>query len=58
MEVELASNKLRALVRRSEAGELAVEDALHLFLDDDLLRLVELEITECTFTLSSVSERL
>lgn len=55
VEVELAADELRALVCRYKACELTVQDALHLLLNDNLLRLVEFEVAIRTLTLPRVS---
>ena len=58
MEVELTTDELGALMSRGEASELAVEDALHFVLDDDLLGLVQFKISERTPSLSGVAKSL
>ena len=58
MKVQLAPDELGALVRRREASELAVQDPLNFVLDDDLLRLVHLEVAVGALALASVAEGL
>ena len=58
VEIKLTSDELSALVRRGKARELAIEDALHFFLDYDLLGLVQFEISERTPFLSGVTKSL
>lgn len=55
VEVELTPDELGALLGRGEAVEFAVEDVLDFLLDDDLLRLVKLEVTEGTLSLPCIS---
>ena len=58
MDVELTSNELSALMSRLKATKSALENHLYLFLDDNLLCLVELEVSEGISPLSCVPARL
>ena len=58
VEKELAADELSALVRRRKTGHLALQNVLHLLLDDDLLRLVQLEVSEGDPALARVPDRL
>lgn len=55
MEVELSSDELGNFVSRPKASEFALYDVLHLFLNDDLLSLVEFKVAECAPSLASVA---
>jgi len=55
VKVELTPDKLSDFVGGREAGEFALQDVLHFLLDDYLLGLVKLEVTEGTAPLPRVS---
>ena len=58
VEKELTADELCAIMRGREASQFALEYVLDFLLDDDLLGLVQLKVSECNPSLARVPTRI